>query len=167
MPADEHNPPRKAPSEDRPPSREDRIGALIQSPASVYVYWNVQGLRSREVIRELGSECDWVLRVLDLSEGTSRNIPVEPDAGRYYVDVRPGRTYGFELAARAGGRWRTVCRTERVTVPALRTSPPEPGPLERLKPASARHVPGLRYETTEPYLATSPGAHREASPEDD
>jgi len=167
MSPDAEYPQRKEHHAGSPPGQEDRIGAMIQSPGSVYVYWNMKGPRSRGVARELGPDCEWVLRVLDLSEGTSRRIPVERDMGRRYVDVRPGRTYGFELAARARGKWRTVCRTTRVEIPPLQGASAEPGPLDRLKPPLARYVPGLHYETTEPYLATSPGARSEDSPRED
>jgi len=139
----------------------DRIGALVRDPGSVYVYWRLEGAHSGEVARELGPGCEWILRVLDLTEGTSTSVPVRREAGSHYLEVRPGHSYGFEIAATAGGRWRTVCRTERVEIPpALQaggTGKPTPA-VERLRPDPAgRDVPGLRYETTVPYLATSPG----------
>ncbi|MGD2174684.1 MAG: DUF4912 domain-containing protein [Candidatus Brocadiaceae bacterium] len=146
-----------------PPGGEDTIGAVLRNPESVYVYWDLGGVRSREALRELGPDCEWVLRVLDLSEGTSKGISVDPEAGGRYVEVRPGRTYGFELAATAGGTWRTICRTERLEAPLGRPGPEVTSPgLRKLRPSEPdRAVPGLRYETTEPYLAASPGRSTE------
>ncbi len=161
-----HRPPGGGP--DRPRDRvtinfegADRIGVLVRHPESVYVYWRLEGARSAEVVRDLGGECQWVLRVLDLTENSSETFPVQPEAGNSYVEVKPGRTYGFELAVTARGKWRTVCRTERVEVPPAKQVPGAEAPapvLERLRPGTPdRDVPGLRYETTLPYLATSPG----------
>ncbi|MFO8007114.1 MAG: DUF4912 domain-containing protein [Candidatus Brocadiia bacterium] len=154
---------------ERPGAGEDSLGAVVRGPESVYVYWTLEGDRSRTILQQLGEEAEWVLRVLDLSEGTSTGITVEAEDGGHYVEVRPGRSYGFELAARAPGAWRTVCRTQRVHVPAARRTRQtgrEPTALERIRPApQPANVPGLDYESTEPYLASSP--HPEPDEEDE
>ncbi len=138
----------------------DRLGAVLRDPRTVYVYWTLDGPRSRRVEEELGPASEWVLRVLNIAAATSTEIPVEVKAGNHYVEVQPGRTYGFELAARRGEKWRTVCRTGRIEVPSAGVTEagrPEPGP-ERLRPTQPDQIlPGLRYETTVPFLATSPG----------
>lgn len=148
-------------------SEEDRLEAVVRNPTSVYVYWNLGGFRSRKVVRELGPEAEWILRVLDLTLGSSNSVAVSADAGSVYVEVSPGHTYGFELACRAGQKWRTVCRTDRVEVP-----PREPGsrrerpvpPVSKLRQPDGSDVPGLRYETTQQFLATSPGPPQEDKP---
>ncbi len=159
MPQDNSEAPDERPGSE-PAEGEDSLGAVVRGPESIYVYWTLEGPRSRTVGRQLGGDVEWVLRVLDLAEGTSTGVSVEPEAGGHYVEVKPGRTYGFELAARAPGRWRTVCRTERIRVPQV--GPGEeagrpPTALERIRLAPQKpNVPGLDYESTEPYLATSP-----------
>lgn len=155
-------------AENRPPdaSGEDMLRAIVRDPRSVYLHWRLEGAASADARQTLGPECKWYLRVLNLSEGGSRSLPVDPEAGNYYVDVRPGRTYGFELAASDGDRWRTVCRTGRVQVP------PAPGAGgerrrsvfrralrggDRLRPAGrGADIAGLRFETTELVLGSSP-----------
>ena len=99
------------------PQGEDRIGAVPRDPESMLIYWELGGLRSAEVAREMGDACEWVLRILDLSEGTSSTIPIALEAGTHYLQVKPGRVYGAELAARVEGKWRTICRTERLVMP--------------------------------------------------
>ncbi|MHC5033765.1 MAG: DUF4912 domain-containing protein [Planctomycetota bacterium] len=130
-------------------SRKDRIVAMLQSPDVVFVYWDLSGPRSAEISSEIGAGFERVLRILDLSDGTSRSVPVSADAGGEYVAVEPGRTYGFELATRSGGRWRTICRTERLeTPPAIR-------PDATRTMARAAGVPGLSVESTPFHLGSS------------
>lgn len=144
----------------------DRIAAIVRDPESVFLHWQLNGPRSREAISTLGEDCEWYLRVLNLSDGTSRTVGVDPEAGNFYVEVAPGQTYGFELAASSGERWRPVCRTDRVEIPPAEPGGPAEGGGSRvcrqrfgkLRPAAAKPViAGLRYETTAPLLATSPG----------
>jgi hypothetical protein len=149
--------PARGPRRDDP--GQDRISLIVRSPDSVYVYWMLRGEQSRQVVEELGPGCEWVLRVLDLSEGTSRRLSVRPEAGGFYVEVRPGGTYGFELAAWSEGKWRTVCRSDRTTMPP---APTPVGAADRTGPGKLRArsveaaAPGLRLETTLPFLASSP-----------
>lgn len=163
--------------ESAPHDGEDRIRAIPRDPESVFLYWDLDGPRSAEVIREVGPRCEWVLRALNLSDGTSRSIPVEPEAGNYYLEVAPGQTYGFELAVKAAGKWRTICRTERVQMPpgkparagaaagseAERGVRPKPG-LNRVR-AAARGigVPGLDFDSTDLRVGSSP-RHRQRAP---
>ena len=145
----------------RPPG--DEITALVRSPDSVFVHWRLGGPRSGEVARELGPECRWVVRVLDLSEGASETIPVAAESGSCYVAVRPGHIYGFELAARTPQKWRTICRTGRVEVPSARPAVRQPGParlpaVEKLRksPAAPPPEPGLSAEATPMPSGSSP-----------
>ncbi len=151
------------------PFKEDTIQAVIRDPNSVYVYWKVGGPRSEEATRELGPRAEWVLRVLDLTLSSSKSIAVQPDAGSAYVEVAPGHAYGFELACRAGAKWRTVCRSDRLEIPSLKRGPEGGRPataVEKLRQPPGRDVPGLRYETTLPFLATSPGPAPPEEPTD-
>ncbi len=140
--------------------REDRITAILRDPGSVFVYWRLQGHRSAGLTREFGRELRLVLRVLNLSDGGTQSIPVQNPNGNYYVRVAPGTTYGFELGARVGGSWRTICRTERMSTPPAPGTPPaamgllstpveEPSRREngdRRARLSRLPIPGLHYE---------------------
>jgi hypothetical protein len=156
---------------EQPPSLprggEDRIVAVVRDPESVFLHWQLGGRRSARTVREMGPGLEWVLRVLNLSDGTSRTEPLDVRAGSAYVAVQPAQTYGFELAARAGERWRTICRTERVEMPPRAPARPlterAAGPLA---PGSAAAdegargdtagIPGLRFESTPLHLGSSP-----------
>jgi len=164
---------------------EDRIVAMARGPQTVFVYWRLEGPRSAKVARELGLQAQWVLRTLDLTDDTSRSVPVDPSAGNHYVEATPGHVYGFELAARAGRKWRTVCRTARVEVPsdrpaAGRSAPaaqgpggrrPAPGLGKFVAPvgegAGGAEVPGLSFESTPLRLGSSPlgAAHEDEAHE--
>jgi hypothetical protein len=127
--------------------------AVLQGPRRVFVHWDLGGPRSREVAREVGPEAQWMLRILDLSTGTSRSVPISREEGSSYVDVAPGRTYGFELAAKAGDRWRTVCRTERLEVPpSVRAEKGSAAPDEEAPP-------GLSIESTPLHVGSSFSGH--------
>jgi hypothetical protein len=149
-------------------SGRDTIAAIIRDPASVYVYWRLEGARSGELIRTAGPGCQWYLRVLNLSDSTSAAIPIDPEARDFYAEVSPGKTYGFELAVSVSGRWRTICRTGQLDVPSAapelkvsrRGTPAVMGPprgLIELRPVvEVDRVPGLSIESTGLYLGSSP-----------
>lgn len=146
---------------------EDRISALPRGPRSVCLYWELNGPRSAGVLGPEHSGVELILRVLDLSEGTSRSIRVDAGDGSCYASVEGGRTYGFELAVRAEGVWRTLCRTGRVQTPAAVPGQPPAARMPLGDPARVRRtrtlaavrgmdVPGLDYESTPLNLGASP-----------
>ncbi len=160
----------EAEAKGRSSSGQDTIGAIVRDPETVYLYWQLNGPASAQASRSLGHRCQWYVRVLDVMEGLSRCVQVDPDAGNFYVEVSPGHTYGFELAASDNGRWRTICRTERVQVPTAQPSAGSPGRsldperparrgLDRLRPPQ---IVGLRFETTDLCLGSSPGRRDES-----
>jgi hypothetical protein len=149
------------------PAGEDRIAAMPRDPQTVFVYWELHGPRSEQVARELGGGAEWVLRALDLSAGASRSAAVDPAGGTCYVDVTPGHVYGFELAVRAGERWRTVCKSGRVEVPPDRPARAgagrRGGPWLRATsevPPEGDAVAGLSFEDTPLRLGSSPLGRR-------
>ncbi len=157
-----------------PDHAEIRMGAIARDPSSVFLYWEFSEVLRADVARELGPRCQWALRVLDLEGADVRTIPVAPEAGNYYLDVEPGRTYAFELAARAGTQWRAVCRTGPLQMPSRQpdwrrgersSEGPSPGGVEfglnALRTAArGMGVPGLSYESTALYLGSSPSGSR-------
>jgi len=145
----------------------DRIAAIVRDPGTVFLNWELNGPRSAEARQALGPGCRWCLRVLNLSDGSSTAIPVDPAARNHYLEVTAGTTYGFELSATDGERWRSVCRTERVEMP-----PAEPAVRELRRGPEAAHAPargfdrwprtpavevaGLRFESTPAPRGSSP-----------
>jgi hypothetical protein len=134
----------------------------------VFLHWELSGPCRADIAGTEEPGAELVLRMLDLSEGTSRSVRVEAADGSHYADVEPGRTYGFELAVRAEGVWRTVCRTARIRTPAvapgrLDSGDGEPADPDRVRRARTRaavrgmEVPGLDYESTPLNVASSPG----------
>ena len=148
---------------DQPPAAagEDSIAAIPRTPTSVFVHWRLEGPRSAEAVRAAGEGAEWVLRVVDLTDGASRTAVVRAEDGSRYLELRPGRPYGFELALRGKGRWRTVCRTGRVEMPpALPTPPAErPGPV-----VASAGIPGLHADSTALALGSSPGVTSPGAP---
>ena len=102
-----------------------------------------------------GPEGEWVLRIVDLSDGSSRTVPVPPERRSLYVDVEAGGTYGFELAVRGGGRWRTICRTERIEMPPDLTGKARSARSRRRMPPAQAGIPGLDLQATLPHLGSS------------
>jgi len=131
---------------------QDRITAIPRTPASVFLHWDLGGPAGAEAARAAGPEAQWVLRVADLSDGTSRTLPLPPERRSLYVDVTPGRVYGFELAVRGRGRWRTVCRTARVQMPPAPRGPALP--RTQARPG----IPGLDLQATFPPGSSLQGA---------
>jgi hypothetical protein len=146
----------------------DRIAAVVRGPGAVFLYWELNGPRSAEAVQALGADCRWCLRVLNLTDGSSTTVPVDPTARNHYLEVPPGSTCGFELAATDGERWRSVCRTERVAIPPAEppsanrrqgagTAPAAGQGAGRPRRALTIEVAGLRFETTAVHLGSSRG----------
>ena len=136
---------------------EDRVTAIPRRPGSAFIYWELSGGRSAEALRELGPDVAWMLRILNVSDGTSSSLRVAGLSGSCYVDLDPGQTYGFELGARKGDRWRTVCRTERVQMP-----------VDVTRPAGGKSAAGVRRTDSrrapKPEVAQPPGLTIESTP---
>jgi hypothetical protein len=149
-------------------SGEDILSVVARGPGSVFLHWQLDGRRSAEVLES--GPCEWVIRTINLSEGTSSSTSVDRHTGRCYASVEPGCTYGFELAVRASGAWRTICRTDRVAIPAARPQPPGEASadssrmrahvLRGVQHARGDRVPGLSAETTPLRLGSSPHGGR-------
>jgi len=96
-------------------------------------------------------------------------MAVSGDNGSCYMEVEPGRAYAFELVGRGCGRWRSICRTGSVAMPAAPSARGGGCASEELavrKPLGrdgvfrfamgAAAVPGLRFESTPLHLSSSP-----------
>ena len=76
------------------------IRLLVQSPTRMFVYWEV----SQDTIDQFNkqhknyADCIAVLKVTNLTKNYSYNIPVNPYADNYYIDVEDsGCKYQVEL----------------------------------------------------------------------
>ena len=134
----------------------DCVAAIVRDPRTIFLHWELTGPRSAQAVTTLGPDCRWCLRTLNLTDGSSLTVPVDPQARRHYLEATPGTTCAFELAATDGARWRPVCRTERVEMP-----PAEPQTGASRQPAQAE-VAGLRFETTAVHLGSSSRARSRA-----
>ncbi|NLW51532.1 MAG: DUF4912 domain-containing protein [Candidatus Brocadiaceae bacterium] len=158
------------PEPPHPSAEEDRdaIFAVPRSPRSLFVHWRLVGSGASGAALAAAADSQWVLRVVNLTDGSSRTIAVPPERRSLYVDVEPGEVYAVELALRGGRRWRTVCRTPRMAMP-----PAVPGeavhPARPAWPRPRTGIPGLDLHSTLPHLGSSfqtasrrddPGAER-------
>jgi len=105
---------------------EDSIAAVPRGPHSVFVHWEVGGPGSARLRERLGDDCPWRLRLTDEATGRRAEVTVDPDAGNYYLDVRPGGRYVVELGVVATGTFLPVCRSAECTAPPQGPSPDGP-----------------------------------------
>jgi hypothetical protein len=94
----------------------DSVSAIPKTPETLFVYWELQGERSRNMAEKMGPHAKWVLRLIDLGSGkmepsVEADIPVDVEAGDYYLHVSPGGHYRVELGLKAGRVFRAVCHT--------------------------------------------------------
>jgi len=135
----------KPPQEPPTGAGKDSITAMARGPKSVYLHWRLDGPRCDDIEREFPDDTvQWVLRSLDMTDGSSVTNMLPERVGSMYLGVEPGHTYGFEIAGQIGKRWRTVCTTPRIEVPRAR--PAEARPPAAVPPEL--NVPGLHFETT-------------------
>ena len=134
----------------------DRLAAIVRDPRSVFLHWELAGPRSAEAVKLLGPECRWCVRLLNLTDGSSSTVPVDPQTRHHYLEVTAGTIFAFELAATDGVRWQPVCRTERVGIPPAE---PDAGAPRRVE------VAGLRFETAALHMGSSSSGNAPAQEE--
>ncbi|NNE10448.1 MAG: hypothetical protein HKN20_17940 [Gemmatimonadetes bacterium] len=80
---------------------EDRVDILVRAPGSLFVYWTLDGPSSRAERNALGDDAffdrAWVLRIENVDRDERFDLPVDPHAGKTYVDVTPGFHYRADL----------------------------------------------------------------------
>lgn len=106
----------------------DSVSAIPKTPESLFVYWELQGERSGNMAKKMGPRAEWVLRLIDLGSGkreplVEADIPVDVQAGDYYLHVSPGGHYRVELGLKAGRVFRAVCHTRDRFMPVAGHAP--------------------------------------------
>jgi len=149
----------------------DSLHAQIVGPDRVFIYWELGGGASEELLQQGDPEHVWILRVTELTTGSHRDIPVDPSDGNRYLRAEAGRRYAFELGVARQGTFRRVCQTTEIRLPGGEPQPvesvewvqitgtsPERGKESTDRPrknARARKLAGLSYEATVEYIGLS------------
>lgn len=95
----------------------DVVELIPCRPNLIFVAWELGGAAGRRMRERLGSQVDWVVRVIDVEGDTENDVPVEPLARSHYLHVEPGRTYRVELGVCGPGGYHTVCKGGEVEMP--------------------------------------------------
>jgi len=94
----------------------DRFQVMARDPAWVFAYWHLSAETRKSV--ERGGLVEWLLRFVRLETGEVQEVPIEPDAENWYVEVAPGGVLVTELGVRTGeGGYRPVLPGNDVTLP--------------------------------------------------
>ena len=95
----------------------DMVRATARGPRSLFVYWELTGATSARLRERLGPGLNWILRLCNVGAAWQADIPVDPDAGNYYVKVKPAGRYTVEMGIGVGGTFRPVCQSEECVIP--------------------------------------------------
>lgn len=112
-------------NEDQSLYGEDRVDVLVRAPGSLFVYWSLDGPSSLAERATLGEnpfwERAWILRIENVDRNERFDLPVDPRAGKTYVDVTPGYHYRADLGI-------ATTRTAERFAPATSELPLAPAP---------------------------------------
>ena len=99
---------------------ETVVRLLVQSPTRMYVYWEV----AEDSIKNFYNNhinynnCTPVLKITNLTMNYSYEIPVDPYATNYYIEVKDANcNYKVELGRRQNDRFISVFESNQVTIP--------------------------------------------------
>jgi hypothetical protein len=107
----------------------DVVKVMVQSPAVLYVYWEITWPRMRMVASYLQADYRQIHKGLRLYDVTDRlfdganahgyrDVPVHAEACSWYIrDVEPGRTYIVDFGLFHEGRFCPILRSEPVATP--------------------------------------------------
>ena len=99
----------------------DHVGIIPRGPRSMLVYWELAGEKSSRIRRAADRSPQWLLRAEETTSGQCREMAINPDAGNFYLDVKPGTRYVVELGGVLDGEFHPVCSSQ-----ARRTPPERP-----------------------------------------
>ena len=105
----------------------DRITALVRDPNCLYVYWELEGPRRDQVIREHGGnvmrDASWMLRLHTDGDGSPQDIPIVVEGCNWYLSVAEGRGYTVEIGIiPRGGSFISFTRSNRAQTPRMGAS---------------------------------------------
>lgn len=99
---------------------ETIIRLLLQSPMCMYVYWEV----SEDTIKNFSNHfsnydnCIPILRIVNITENYSYEIPIDPYANNYYIHVEDTNCeYIVELGRKYKDSFSNIYTSNKVTVP--------------------------------------------------
>lgn len=102
---------------------DDRIVALARDPHCIFVYWDLKGPRSREVMNYHKGPRYWSLRVRHSGKDAYLDLPINVDARNWYLWVADDRCYIIELGfSTPGGEFLTLISSNPVHTPRAGTS---------------------------------------------
>jgi uncharacterized protein len=103
------------------------LRALPRDPYWAYLYWEISQ-ETRDRIRQEAGEwffdiAEPLVRVLNESGETVKEIPVLLDANSWYINLTPNGAFHFELGLKDhSGVFRIIVRSNRVTLPPMEPS---------------------------------------------
>lgn len=106
---------------------ETTLRAMTKNPHTAYVYWDIDNKTGEQILQTKSHSHDpseTVLRVYGDSEKPNLEIPVRINERHTYIELRPNQTYAFEIGIRRGNEYRTLVRSNLLTLP------PEPVGIE-------------------------------------
>lgn len=95
---------------------ETVLHAMPKNPHTAYVYWDIDEKTCEAFERET-SEFEAVLRIYGQSEIPDTEIEIELGAHQCYVELTPDHTYAFEIGIKSGNGYRTIVRSNLMTLP--------------------------------------------------
>lgn len=106
----------------------DRITALVRDPNCLYVYWELEGPRRDDVIREhdakIFDEASWILRLHSDEGEPPQDIPVVVEACNWYLPVPEDADYVVEIGIiPKGAGFISLATSNRVHTPRMGVCP--------------------------------------------
>lgn len=99
---------------------ETVIRLLVQSPKRMYVYWDIADDTVKNFSENFFdySNSTPVLRVINLTKNYFYEIPIDPFANNYYIDVEDENcNYRVELGRKHNNKFADIFISNQVTVP--------------------------------------------------
>ena len=101
---------------------QDRVTALVRDPNSLYIYWEIEGPKRADVVREHGEaelrRASWLLRLHSDVDGSAQDIPIVVDGCNWYLSVAEDRGYVVEIGVKLnGGPFISFARSNHVRTP--------------------------------------------------
>jgi len=109
---------------------QTRLTLLDVDPFHVHAAWEITPRDRAAAEKQFTAQSTaffWILRFRDEQDGSSFDIPVNPDAGSWYVELLAAdKTYHAELGPFAlTGAFVAVCRSNTLATPAAAPAPPQ------------------------------------------
>lgn len=104
--------------------------AMVRDPRSLFLYWTVEGDAGGDRIGARGIDIravrTWMLRAVDHTDGSVRDIEVQLSWRNYYLHVHPDHVYDIRLGVcDAVGEFHTILRTGAVQMPPADWASPD------------------------------------------